>query len=808
MLTGYCRANVNYPEYLGVNYDASTTNLTYSMSGGKGEQTTVVISFFSPITPTSTFFQSLPAGYIQISVSGSLRISVYIDMSSNWSTRDGSGNSHGFYQQDIPHNGGILPLKSWRIRKAQQQEFVEDADRAMWGDLSFTGSADSDHCAGTALDVRNIFASTGELRDERQCVPQGNTNDLVFAFSKKLGTHGNSSTEDAVLFTIAHTQDPVVQFAAARGLTKMRPLWASWFNSLQSMIQYHYLGFQTASELAANYSAQLTSDAISHGGDGYADILALSARQVMGATTFSGTAENPLLFLKEISSNGDMQTVDVIFPAFPFFLYTNPRWLAYLLEPLIEHQLSGQYPNKYSLHDIGIYPNGLGHPDGRDEYMPVEECGNMLIMGLALANSLGASQSDVAGSPWATNVTWTQTTDDCGLVPLGWCKNEGDPCDDEDKMWGDKPEETAKEWLSRSHILWKQWTGYLVRESLIPANQLSTDDFAGWLANQTNLALKGIIGIRAMADISAMLGEKEDAKHYRDISETYADKWQEYAISRDGTHAKVAYTWQGSWTTTYNLFSDAMLCFHLDEDETLETEPLDDGPRSLRYDHEHEQRPLKSNTSPTKPSGGRKLVPDQFYNMQSDWYHNVMQRYGLPLDSRHLYTKSDWQFFAASVASTSVRSEIVEAVSRWVNETVSDGPFTDLYETEGKGEFGAGNRFLARPVVGGHFAGLALSRACGGRAQTSLKFLDDGKEAKEKPAELEGCKSTSGLVCYTVEATDYFFAETRRLHECAQSLNESVEVWANLWNLPMELEARHPIIACFVILYRAFVAFW
>ncbi len=49
----------------------------------------------------------------------------------------------------------------------------------------------------------------------------------------------------------------------------------------------------------------------------------------------------------------------------------------------------------------------------------------------------------------------------------------------------------AEKWLRRSYKLWKQWTGYLVRESLIPHNQLSTDDFAGWLANQTNLGTEG-----------------------------------------------------------------------------------------------------------------------------------------------------------------------------------------------------------------------------------------------------------------------------------------------------------------------------
>jgi hypothetical protein len=54
---------------------------------------------------------------------------------------------------------------------------------------------------------------------------------------------------------------------------------------------------------------------------------------------------------------------------------------------------------------------------------------------------------------------------------------------------------------------------------------------------------------------------------------------------------------------------------------------------------------------------------------------------------------------------------------------------TDLYDTEGDGGF-PGFAFKARPVVGGHFAFLALERACGGKAMEALSFLDN-----EKPRE-------------------------------------------------------------------------
>ena len=345
----------------------------------------------------------------------------------------------------------------------------------------------------------------------------------VFAFSKTFEL-GNGSTvastpkTQSVLFTIAHVQDPVVQYASARGITFMRPLWKSWFLEDSQVLDFHFNDFQHASNLAQNYSAQLAVDAYKSGSTSYVDIVALSARQVMGATSFSGTPENPLLFLKEISSNGNSQTVDVIFPSAPFFFYTNPRWLAYLLEPLIEHQLSGQYPNKYSMHDMGThFPNQTGHPDGEDEYMPVEECGNMLIMGLALANSLKYSaDSSAAGWSWSLVGKQTEMMDDVESVfPLTLGASEG--IDHLDDSWGGstKGNKQAQKWLSRTYPLWKKWTGYLVDYSLEPHNQLSTDDFAGWLALQTNLALKGIVGIKAMAEISQVLGQREEAKKYK-----------------------------------------------------------------------------------------------------------------------------------------------------------------------------------------------------------------------------------------------------------------------------------------------------
>lgn len=65
--------------------------------------------------------------------------------------------------------------------------------------------------------------------------------------------------------------------------------------------------------------------------------------------------------------------------------------------------------------------------------------------------------------------------------------------------------------------------------------------------------------------------------------------------------------------------------------------------------------------------------------------------------------------------------------AEWAGELIIicvDRPTTDLYETEGTGGW-PGAHFMARPVIGGHFAYLTLEKACGGKALEGLAFLND-----------------------------------------------------------------------------------
>lgn len=696
---------LSYPQYIGATYDASTTNLTYHIPSPDVEHlpAKLTISFLSPITPTSSMRQSIPAAYVTVHVQGGFDVSVYFDLTGDFLSGDGNAELQWYFQEIAFDDSGSL--WSWQVQKQQEAVFSETWDRAEWGTLRFSASTDMRYQSGPAPQVRTAFAQGGLSNQAEQNFGPIREQNAVFAY-EKLFRQSNSTHSQSAVFTVAFTQDPVTHFASERGLTMMRPLWKHYFLSDYALIMFHYLDYHNAQSLAQNYSLQLEKDATAAAGYEYRDILALAARQIMGALQFSGTPDNPLIFLKEISSNGNAQTIDVIFPTWPFFMYTNPRWLAYLLEPQLEHQLSGQYPHKYSMHDLGThFPNLTGHADGTDEYMPIEESGDIIIMALSIVQSLLYASEQAAQSLWSGLGTASAPPTDGTPFPLNIAMDPASPAFGLDDQWGGSAYGAlkAEKWVKRSYNIFKQWTQYLVDQTLEPPNQLCTDDFAGWLPLQSNLALKGIIGIRAMAQLAEAGGHEEDASYYSRVSERYISKWYDFALSRDGRSVKLAYDWYGSWTTLYSLYADAALCFHAPSSAPSSTMAAPDMAA-------HDQRPIVP-----RPSASP-FIRSALYANQSRQYSSVMQKYGLPLDSRHLYTKSDWQLQAAAVASPHVRQEIIGRIAKWINETNTDLPFTDLFETEGEGGFGAGNRFTARPVQGSLFSLLALGRACGGGA--------------------------------------------------------------------------------------------
>ena len=393
-----------------------------------------------------------------------------------------------------------------------------------------------------------------------------------------------------------------------------------FFANLQTQLDFFHNDFVSAAAASVDFDQKVAADSLSVGGHSYAGITALGSRQAFGGLVWVGTADSPMVFLKEISSDGNIQTVDVLYPFHPILLYFNPTILKLMLDPLYLQQETGLYPNNYSMHDLGAhFPNATGHTAGDDEKMPVEECGNMIIMSLAYAQRLN---------------------------------------------------DTA--WLKSHYAKIKQWAVFLVEDSLIPTNQLSTDDFAGKLSNQTNLALKGIIGIRATGEIASMIGETTDAQNYTDIANSYITQWQVLGTVKNATmpHTTLNYGNDTTYSVLYNLWSDLEL--------------------------------------------GLNFVPQSVYEMQSAWYPHVSTKYGVPLDTRHTWAKNDEQILAAATCTQSTMEMFLDNIATWINETVTNRPLTDLYDAISGDYPGTPPNqifFVARPVTGGYFAPLVAKYA-------------------------------------------------------------------------------------------------
>lgn len=75
-------------------------------------------------------------------------------------------------------------------------------------------------------------------------------------------------------------------------------------------------------------------------------------------------------------------------------------------------------------------------------------------------------------------------------------------------------------------------------------------------------------------------------------------------------------------------------------------------------------------------------MPQSIYDLQSAFYPTVFENFGVPLDTRHSYTKIDWEIFTAAVASTDAKSQFIAAIAKWLAETSTSAPFTDLADTQ------------------------------------------------------------------------------------------------------------------------------
>src|SRR5690606_4494812 len=169
------------------------------------------------------------------------------------------------------------------------------------------------------------------------------------------------------------------------------------------------------------FDAELLTDLEQSGGAEYAQIAALAYRQAFAAGKFVADANGmPLQFSKENHSNGCMATADVFYPMSPQFLLFGPTLAKSFLVPYMEYAASERWKFPFAPHDLGTYPKANGQVYGggetsEDNQMPVEECGNALILMGAVAKVEGHAR--FAEEYWDVLTEWAEYLKSKGFDP-------------------------------------------------------------------------------------------------------------------------------------------------------------------------------------------------------------------------------------------------------------------------------------------------------------------------------------------------------------------------------------------------------
>lgn len=209
-----------------------------------------------------------------------------------------------------------------------------------------------------------------------------------------------------------------------------------------------------------------------------------------------------------------------------------------------------------------------------------------------------------------------------------------------------------------------QWADYLKEYGVDPENQLCTDDFAGHLAHNCNLSLKAIMALEGMSIIKDMHGQKEESEGYHKAAEEMVEKWIKMAANGDGSY-RLAFDRPGTFSMKYNVVWDKVF--------------------------------------------GSNLFPKEVIASEFASYKKRVNPYGMPLDNRETYTKSDWLVWTATLAQE--KDDFMDFIAPlWdeYNYTPSRVPMSDWYQTITANQVG----FQHRTVQGGLF----------------IKMLDESKK--------------------------------------------------------------------------------
>jgi len=399
------------------------------------------------------------------------------------------------------------PLTALRAGTPTQNYFDISGDNARldWGyAYAAAPTAQSTSAIGASAALQSSFVATGTLpaHDDTRAPRAANDNEPALAFAFNLGTVGATPVSRHAI--VAYDEVYEIKYFGKN----LRPYWRRNGDTAETMLakaERDYSGLVTR---CTEFDRTLTADLTQVGGAKYAQMTALSYRQALAGCGLAADANGqPLLFTKENTSNGDIGTVDIIFPMDPMLLMLSPNLAKATMVPIFSYAASSRWKFPNSPHDLGTYPVARGTDDG-GEQMPVEESGNMLILADAIAHQ--------EGNPSFASQWWPQLT---------------------------------------------QWAQYLKQYGNDPGDQLCTDDFMGHLAHNANLSVKAIVALAAYGDLCRRRGDISGANRYQTLARGYAKHWMQ--VANDGDHYRLAFDKPGTWSQKYNLIWDSILNLHV-----------------------------------------------------------------------------------------------------------------------------------------------------------------------------------------------------------------------------------------------------
>lgn len=303
-----------------LNASYTSTHTLYTLSAGDA---TFTLDFFSPVSFDDYVRQSLPFSYLSITATGNKGLSPSIDVYSvideRWTGQSKAAKCIHSVSQDasiyqLSANGATYSESADEM--ALSGQVVYAAETANNGSLSF-GS-------GLPATLQNRFQANGTLSGKIG-VCQNNS---VHGFAYRLG-----ATQDAtVRFAVGVVRESAINLLGEAQTHYYR----SQYPEISDAVDHFFADYEEAASEGQKLDSAIETTATSLVGTNYSDILALSTRQVLGAIDLTIPKDtlntsDVKAFIKEISSDGNLNTVDIIFPLFPFFYVFAPKYIKLLL---------------------------------------------------------------------------------------------------------------------------------------------------------------------------------------------------------------------------------------------------------------------------------------------------------------------------------------------------------------------------------------------------------------------------------------------------------------------------------------------